>query len=187
MKSFLQIFAQSRVGFFQRAAKQTKNSAARLCPKRFNQHNSLSEFLLEPHLWTGEVLAIQKLARSRSESVIPSSVASAVATATSSQLPQTLDFQMLHCPTLSRLGHRPIGTGRGSNKPLPLYRQGCYQASLRRHRTAISEYSQGGTPMHQDKSNLLDPSTELSVDALKAGAPSTITQFFFLLLSSSVP
>ncbi len=41
--------------------------------------------------------------------------------------------------------------------------------------------------MHQDKSNLLDPSTELSVDALKAGAPSTITQFFFLLLSSSVP
>ncbi len=34
--------------------------------------------------------------------------------------------------------------------------------------------------MHHDRSNLLDPSGEPSVDALKSGAPFTITQFFFL-------
>ena len=34
--------------------------------------------------------------------------------------------------------------------------------------------------MDHDRSNLLDPSGEPSVDVLKSGAPFTIIQFFFL-------
>ncbi len=87
---------------------------------------------------------------------------------------------MLHCPTLSRLGHKQVGPRRGSNKPLPLYRQGCYLGSPRRRRTVTSEYGQGGTRMDHDRPNLPDTSGEPSVDALKSGAPFTIIQFFFL-------
>ncbi len=82
------------------------------------------------------------------------------------------------------MGQRPVGTRRGVEQtPSIVSPKDATKARLVDVERRFQSTAKGGTPMHHDRSNLLNPSTEPSIDALRAGAPFTVAQFFFLLLS----
>src|SRR6266852_8696995 len=70
-----------------------------------------------------------------------------------------------------QMGQRPVGTRRGVEQtPSIVSPKDATKARLVDVERRFQSTAKGGTPMHHDGSNLLNPSTEPPIDALRAGA-----------------